>query len=376
MISPHLINVNLFALDCINSENVTILGKNAPSLLFLNVSRCRNLDPSSLIHINPDLRHLFIAGLSCLLNTTLVTLAHTFTQLITLDISFSPSITDQAFASITTPTTLNPFDSITIEFPFERKRPQRPSISKSVLPWRHLILSACKSITASTFVHLSHSLASLEILEVSRMGRRLGSGVGNVDFFLTTTPKLRKLDLENGVELTDSVLMALVPSLNVKRIRGLGVLGGCSDLETLVISTCTTFSNEGILEVVRGCSKLTTLQADGTNIEEDSAKEFINGLELKKSSGSLAILDNQTITARLFEGLNRYRTRHGRRSYWTQQFQYYDELQECDEHLVVIRSSHTNSLVDKLNLKRRTVKESEVKKSGLDWESLSKCTIS
>lgn len=376
MISPFLINVNLFALDCINEGNIVILGKNAPSLLSLNISRCLNLDPSSLVHINPNLHHLWISGLCSLLDSSLVTLAHRFTQLITLDISFSPSITDQAFASITTPTTLNPFESITIDYPFERKRPQRPSISKSVLPWRHLIVSGCKSITASTFVHLSHSLASLEILEVSRMGRRLGTGIGNVDYFLSTTPKLRKLDLENSVELTDSVLKALIPSLNVKRIRGLGVLGGCPDLETLVISTCTAFSNEAILLVVRGCIKLTTLEADGTNIEEDSAKEFINGLELKNSNGTLTILDNRTITVQLYEGLNRFRTRNGRRSYWTQQFKYHDQLHECDEERIVIRSSHTNALVDQANLEQRMVGEIEVKKSGLDWESLSKCTIS
>ncbi|GAA5902021.1 uncharacterized protein JCM6883_000468 [Sporobolomyces salmoneus] len=369
--SPHLVDIDLFALYQVRSSHLEILASRCEHLESLNVSRCRNLPASSLLVLcdNPPprrrLKSLFISALPGMTNDILVELWTNLPALSSLDISFSPHLTDDAFKRLTTDHAY-------------------PSL-------RSLNLAGCTSLTSLSLSYFvvnrtipsTSLLPSLEQLELSRLSPSFDAGDHLSSFLESVRPTLKKLDLEDGINLTDSVLQSLK--------------GSNSRLETLLLNSCSRFTDEAILEVVRECKRLKVLEVDGTEVSDSTAKEFVRLVSERQERGNqegteekgggrpkvLSILDNRLTGRRLHReiGTSSIRPRIGYRGWWTGDAVgfYHDgneentvdgeeseepwkkRLEECDEERIVVRSFYSSLEVDAANAARRAREENRVK---------------
>ncbi|GAA5982612.1 hypothetical protein JCM11641_002600 [Rhodosporidiobolus odoratus] len=246
---------------------------------------------------------------------------------------------------------------------------------------RHLNLSACTSLT-SGLASLAGALPSLEILELSRIGSSLRTE--GLCKLLSSTPKLRKVDLEDASEVHDDVLFTLADR--------------CPSLTHLIVSNCTAFTDVEFAAVAHRCTKLRVLEADWTAITDSTAKAFVeltkqraalaqeethaseghrNPLVAAEHPAILSILDNRLTSRRISRTVSPedVRPRTGRRGYWTVVVGFYHDevdevpvpdatasvqgsnLEECDERRVVVRSFYSSLTVDAANASRRAKEE-------------------
>jgi F-box/leucine-rich repeat protein 2/20 len=421
--SPNLTDLVLLGLSSVNRGTLAQIGASCHNLQKLDVSRCKNLPATSLFYLpypprkaatssiwprpSGGLRSLKASKLSGMNAEVLFTILDRFPDLETLDVSFNPGINDDAVrrAVSRAPVSLsdshrNPFaPASTLFLPNLATSSPSSSSSKRVYPsLRHLDLSACALLTSTGLSRLAHSLPTLEILELSRIGPSLRSA-GLVEF-LSSTPLLRKLDLEDADSLTDDVLFSLAAN--------------APSLTHLLISSCSSFTDVGLSAIATQCEKLRVLEADGTAMGADTARRYIalakvramkaqeeaataaeggediDPLVRSKYPAVLSVLDSRTVARRLSRELAKglVRTRNGQRGYWTGAAAgfYLDEgvedfesgvageeedlrkagkhaLDECDETKVVVRSFYSSLAVDAA-LALREAKEGEEEGAG------------
>ncbi|BGP13359.1 hypothetical protein JCM10213v2_001278 [Rhodosporidiobolus nylandii] len=261
------------------------------------------------------------------------------------------------------------------------------------LPLRHLNLSACTSITSHGLAHLGGSLPSLEILELSRVGASLGTE-GLVKL-LSSTPRLRMLDLEGAEGAGDDVLLVLAAHAPY--------------LTHLLVSSCTSLTDVAFAAVVERCQELRVLEADATAIAERTAKSFVelakgraakareaatakwgdeNPLVHVEYPAVLSLLDNRLTARRLSRDVASAtsRPRTGQRGHWTSAVGFYHDddelgaeaaatgnadaakkrgaLEECDETRVVVRSFYSSLAVDAASALRASREEKAKKGEG------------
>jgi len=391
--SPHLVSLNVFALPHIASTHLETLGHRCPNLTSLNVSRCRILDAKSLPSLFPipnsalsargtkarGLKSLKAAALTGMSDDIVFEIFTRNPRLSILDISFSPHLTDDAFKRIcqsilpnsepvqTRKPSLSSSQSTQPLFTTSRlSSPSSPPTltqaqKRSFPSLQSLNLSGCTSLTSLSLSHLTGLLPSLQTLELSRLPPSFDTSHSLAPFLTSCLSTLRKLDLEDQTELTDETLLSLV---------------GSKRLETLILNTCISLTDSGILEIARTCEGLRQLELDTTEVSDSTAKEFIRlCLERSQSqsqshSGSsstpmvLSLLDNRLTGRRLHREIGQsVRPRIGYRGYWTGAAVgfYHDPsdeeeegggggssggLSECDESKVVVRSFYSSLAVD------------------------------
>ena len=314
----------------------------------------------------------------------------------TLDIGFSPHITDDAFKrisqSLVLPSTpsptrkpsLLPSQSSQPLFTTSRQSSQSPSSPRTPAQKRsfpslqHLNLSGCSSLTSLSLSHLTNSLPSLQSLELSRLPPSFDTSHSLSQFLSSCLPTLRRLDLEDQSELTDETLLSLV---------------GAKQLETLILNSCISLTDQAILGIVRSCEALKVLELDTTEVSDSTAKEFIRlSLERHQSHPEpqspptpmvLSLLDNRLTGRRLHREINQsIRPRLGYRGFWTGSAVgfYHDPspesedegggLRECEDSKVVVRSFYSSLEVDAANAvrairERRSEREKEKGRDGV-----------
>lgn len=343
--APALTSVNLSALAAVQGIHLWTLRSTHAPLTVVDISRCPNLDPSALLALPSSLICLRAAAIPSLSNLILISLGRNYPNLEVLDLSWSPALSDSAFQSLVTVDASHEGPKI------ELRASQVGSSAngggenfKRLLPWRHLALTGCKGLTDRALQHVAHAVPDLELLELAQVGRRLHSN-GLVKL-LETTPKVRKLDLEDAISLTDEVLAALSPP-SARPTTG-------AALEHLIISSCPALTDPAILTLIERCPALQTLESDGTTITDTTAHAFVNAVRARGTPGaSLSILDDRSIGRRLRRELGtQTRPRRGQRGFWTIPFGYHDEpaggrgLRECEEERVVVRSFYSALAVD------------------------------
>jgi len=389
------VSLDVFALPHIISTHLETLRHHCANLTSLRVSRCRNLDAKSLPSLFPTPNSALSArgtearGLKSLKAVALTGMSddivfEIFTRnphLSILDISFSPHLTDDAFKRIyqsTVPTSepisnrkhsLSSSQSTQPLFTTSRlSSPSSPPTltqakKRSFLSLQSLNLSGCTSLTSLSLSHLTGLLPSLQTLELSRLPPLFDTSHSLAPFLTSCLSTLQKLDLEDQTELTDETLLSLV---------------GSKRLETLILNSCISLTDSGILEIVRTCEGLRQLELDTTEVSDSTAKEFIRScLERRQSQSQspsipsstpmvLSLLDNRLTGRRLHREIGQsVRPRIGYRGYWTGAAVgfYHDPsdeeeegggagrgpsggLSECDESKVVVRSFYSSLAVD------------------------------
>jgi F-box/leucine-rich repeat protein 2/20 len=343
----------------------------------LDVSRCPHLDAISLLWLAPSslvpsetscttgIKILKASRLPHLTNSVLVSIFHRFPTLTTLDISHSHEVTDAGIQDLVTCASIIP-GAIKVT-----RRGETRDVYKRLFPQLlHLNLTGCIALTDEGIGWLEGCVNNLEVLELAGIGRRIQNG-GIVRLF-SSTPRMRRIDIEDCTSLGDEVL---------------GVMESWKGLEWVVFNSCGRITDGGIRSLVEKCQTLTTLEVDSTSVEDGTISYFINSrvnyasTVEKKTPTLLSILDCPSISRRPTRDLQHHlRPRTGQRGYLSAPFTYHDpplpppsclHLQECDSRKVVVRSFQNSLEVDRADRIRRAREESSEGMWGLRGRSQS-----
>ena len=251
---------------------------------------------------------------------------------------------------------------------------------------RHLNFSSCTLLTDIAASHLAHAVPRLELFEMGGIGGEVREE-GLIRLF-KTTPWIRKVDLEDAADVGDALIDALTPDPSSPDIVS-PALPALVDgpapqpghaLEDLIISHAIEVGNDALLALVRRCTRLRVLEADGTRISPATVKEFV---KLSRERGirdaRLVAIDCRTVgdgaTKDIFSLI---RPRMGWRAYGARKLGYLDSrddeyadiaaevggrdngrknaesavMDECDPDRVVVKTFYTWQVVDQVKAAR------------------------
>lgn len=413
-------------------------------------------DASRVPRRKSKLRELRISGLKRASLATVGQIASAFPDLEVLDLSYALSLTDEAWAEFVE--WREDSDDSSLGFSFPRQPMGLPHVEltarqigldpidrtiyrRRVTKLRHLNLSSCTSLTDQTCSYLAYAVPKLELLELGGIGA--GMRDPGLIRLLETTPLIRKLDLSDASSITDAVLAALTPPppapeagprrlltlplpplpsspINIPGRPLLAPTRSASfpipsshravmlalppppktgqSLEHLAVSYATALTPEAFTALIKGCSKLITLEADNTSIDNAVVREYVElqrtrlaersksnnttpNVQTKKAA-TLVAIDCAAVGRPIIDELaskGHTRPRAGYRS-WTahlwalpyadardgddlspSQLWHGGGLDECDETKVVVKSFRSWQIVDKWQVER--AKRMKTKKS-------------
>lgn len=245
--NARLVHLDLTGLSAVCNGTGAALGQHCPSLRFLNVSWCSNMDARGLRRVVdgcPELEDLRVSeirgfdddddgeGLMLRLFET-----NALRRLIANGCS---SLTDDALRVL-----------------LEGVEPEVcPLLNRAVVParrLRHLDLGRCHAVTDAALRRLAHNVPHLE-------GLQLGGCAAVTDAslleLLPTVPRLTHLDLEELGNVTNATMQRLAES-------------PCrAGLEHVSVSYCERVGDTGMLPVLRACRRLRSVDVDNTRVSD------------------------------------------------------------------------------------------------------------
>ena len=234
-------------------------------------------------------------------------------------------------------------------------------LKRRVTRLRHLVLSSCLFLTDTACSNLAFSVPKLELLELAGMGAALKDD--GLVRLLSTTPYIRRLDLEDAIDITDDILTAITPHMDATE-NTLSTAGAKDKqpghaLQQLNVSFAANISDSAFLALIRNCPCLTVLEADSTRMGSAVLKEFIHLSRRRKAINSKVVaVDCRGISESLVKEMSSMtRPRLGWRDYGARKLLYLDAKDgneedlkigqdECDESRVVLKSFYSWQTVD------------------------------
>ena len=254
-------------------------------------------------------------------------------------------------------------------------------LKRRVTRLRHLVLSYCLFLTDTACSNLAFSVPKLEFLELAGMGAGLKDD--GLVRLLSTTPYIRRLDLEDAIDITDDVLAVITPSIDVA--EAISPRGAKEDkqpghvLQQLNISFAANINDNAFIALIRNCPCLTVLEADSTRLSSIVLKEFIHLSRQRKAiNAKIVAVDCRGIGENLVKEMSPMtRPRLGWRAYGARKLFYLDARDgneedlkigqnECDEYRVVLKSFYSWQTVDAVKTARERRKKSTSRRTGSD----------
>ncbi|KAF3393020.1 F-box/LRR-repeat protein 2 [Talaromyces pinophilus] len=240
---------------------------------------------------NASLRYINVSGLSTVTNSAMKIIAQTCSQLETLNVSWCSNIDTKGLKRVVESCSklrdlrageITGFDDESImESLFEKNTLERlvlhrtdvtdeslkmlmvgrdPEIDvltdRPIVPprvLRHLDIHQCASVTDAGFRSLAHNVPALQGLQISQCTELTDDSIVDV---IQTTPKLSHFDMEDLDNVTNNLLVELAKS-------------PCSDvLEHLNVSYCDSIGDIGMLQLLKHCRQLRTLEMDNTRVSD------------------------------------------------------------------------------------------------------------
>lgn len=369
--SPFLRSLCVKGLKAVDNTTFDVLAL-CPHLTSLDMSRCSNINGEGLHrytnavlgrHGQLALEELRLCGLEGIYDEVLGVLGRAAPSLEILDLSYSRSLHNSALEAFVACTEEEKTESVVLTAR-EAGREARDNgrYRRRITKLRHLSLSNCKLLTDIACSILAHAVPRLELLELAGIGTAM-KDEGLVRL-LETTPLLRKLDLEDDTDITDTVLSALTPS--PPEGSGLGStqpLQTGQALEHLVVSFAVSISNEAFLSLICNCPRLKVLEADSTSISGAVLKEFVRrARERNASDATLVAIDCRAVGEGSVKDVAAItRPRKGWCAWDARKLVYLDgrdkeELKvgqdECDEKRIVLKSFYNWQTVDAVQAAR------------------------
>lgn len=245
-----LVRINVNGLPTVTNSEINVIAKNCPLLEHLDVSWCRNLISAKglrrVVRACPRLKELRIGEFQAVDNLDFMQQLFETNTLETLVMSHCSSLTDDSLKVLLYGT--DPEIDILSG---------RPVVPPRKL--KHLDLSRCGSLTDAGIGHLTGSVPDLESLQLS-FCHALGSDT--ITALIRTTPRLARLDLEELEEITNSVLIA------ISKARC------ASSMEHLNVSYCERLGDSGMMQLIKHCPNLKSLDLDNTRVSDLTLMEL------------------------------------------------------------------------------------------------------
>lgn len=240
--NPRLEYINLSTLSSVTNSAMKVIAQSCPQLETLNVSWCNNVDTVGLKKIVQscsrlrDLRASEIRGfddedfaLQLFERNTLERLIMSRTDL-----------TDESLKILMQG--VNPlFDLLS----------DRPIVPPRRL--KHLDFHQCADITDAGAKSLVHNVPDLEGFQVSQCSQLSDDAIIDI---VRTTPRLSHLEVEDLQNLTNNILIELAKS------------PCASHLEHLNISYCENLGDIGMLQIMKNCPNIRSVEMDNTRVSD------------------------------------------------------------------------------------------------------------
>ncbi|CCM03646.1 uncharacterized protein FIBRA_05790 [Fibroporia radiculosa] len=377
--SPSLRNLCLRGLTAVTNTTCDVLAVHCPELLSLDLSRCANVTGDGIQSLTAAtlkrrehlaLKELRLSGLRRITDEVMESLGKVAPFLEVLDLSYVRDLHNSAIdAFVSCPEAEHTGQEIIQLTAREAGRnPTDPyTIYRRVTRLRHLSLSSCIMLTDHACSHLAHAVPELEFLEMAGIGVELRDD--GLVRLLNTTPFIRRLDLEDASEITDDVLLAISPAVaDIAARKPVPPQAGHA-LEHLVISYASELTNAALLDLIRNCTRLRTLEADNTRISGSVVKEFVRLCrERAIVDAQVAVIDCRGVGEQTVKDLSdEMRPRIGWRGYETRKLGFLDARDEedlgvgqdeCDPARVAIKTFYSWQTVDAVRAEREKKRKS------------------
>ena len=362
--SPLLETSVLKGMPAVTNQTCEILSQRCPRLMSLDMSRCMNLTGAGIRSYASSaancakllpLIELRLSGLKGITDGMLSALGKAAPYLEVLDLSYCRDLHNSsldAFVSCSEDTSL---DSISLTARQAGRNPNdNRRYRRRITRLRHLSLSSCTLLTDIACSHLAYAVPQLVFLELGRVGGDLKDD--GIVRLLETLPNLRRLDLEDAIEITDNVLRAITPLPSSDGIERDRRVPGHA-LEHLIVSSAVQLSDEAFLALIRNCTCLQVLEADSTRISASSVKEFVKlAHERNALDATMVAIDCRSMNEGVVKKLaDLTRPRLGWRAYEARRLAYLDGRDdeslgvgqdECDPRRVVLKTFASWQTVD------------------------------
>ncbi|KAK7058597.1 hypothetical protein VNI00_002233 [Paramarasmius palmivorus] len=340
--SPFLQTLCLRGLTVVTNTTCDILGMYNPHIISLDMSRCPSMDAEGIRRLAAAalgrgepmaLKELRIGGLKNITDSVMATLGKATPFLEVLDLSYSRQLHNSAVEAFvlcdTSGGTEEYYGCKTIAV--SRDTRDGPCVRKRVTALRHLNLSCCTLLTDNACEMLVGTVPQLEFFEMAGIGEDLKDD-GLVKL-LETTPMIRRLDLEDASDITDTVLEVLTPSMEDPLLSGEDADADGDDivepghaLEELVISWASNLTETALISLIRSCRRLRRVEADNTRMGTAVVKEFVEASRKRGIvNAKLGVVDCRQVGDHIIRELSAdIRPRMGWRGWEARKLKYLD----------------------------------------------------
>ncbi|KAG5287697.1 F-box domain-containing protein [Histoplasma capsulatum G186AR] len=247
--NSNLTHVDVSGLSIVGNSSMRTISQNCPRLEFLDISWCKGVDAKGLRRIVascPHLKDLRANELSAFDNHELLQQLFEINSLERLILSHCSSLSDTSLKIL-----------------MEGVDPEVDLLTgRAVVPRRklkHLDLSRCRALTDVGIKSLAHNLPALEGLQLSQCPNIGDSALIEV---VRTTPRLTHLDVEELDKLTNTFLIELSKAQ-------------CAEtLQHLNLSYCEGLGDAGMLQILKACPHLRSLDLDNTRVSDLTIMEL------------------------------------------------------------------------------------------------------
>ncbi|KAF5384921.1 hypothetical protein D9615_001126 [Tricholomella constricta] len=379
-------------LSAVTNTTCDILSTYCPQLVSLDIGRCSKMDAEGIrkmatAAINRgeylQLTELRMCGLKNIDDDMMAALGQATPFLEVLDVSYARQLHNSAVEAFVA---CEADDQVGVETVLVSPRDvgresSEYKFKRRVTRLRHLSMSCCLLLTDDACSNLAYTVPRLEFLELAGIGADLGDD--GLVRLLNTTPYIRRLDLEDASHITDAVLVAITPSNTQSRLTDIPPEPGHA-LEQLNISFAAEVTDEALLSLIRGCTRLRHLEADNTRVGSAVLREFVRQCRKRQMADAKAVVvDCRGVSENTVKDLAvSTRPRMGWRAHEFRKLAYLDgrdgnveELKigqdECDEKRVVVKSFYSWQTVDAVKAsreKRRKASKRASSESGSDLD--------
>ncbi|KAK0208671.1 hypothetical protein DFS33DRAFT_1254087 [Desarmillaria ectypa] len=382
--SPALEKLDVKGLHIVTNATCEVLAASCPRLTILNVNRCPGMDADGIFYLCQAaisrkqsllMKVLRLSGLKYVDDKMMAAVGKACPDLEVLDLSYCRQLHNSALEAFVA---CGEDENLGVETVFLNARQvgrdagDNNKYRRRITQLRHISLSFCFLLTDIACSNLAHSVPRLEFLELAGIGDDLADD--GLVRLLNTTPMIRRLDLEDAVQITDAVISAITPSVKAEdeassTIRDEREVGYA--LEHLVISYASNVTEDALLTLIRACTRLKVLEADNTRIGPRVFREFIRlGRSREMSDSKIVAVDCRTIGEHAVKEMaSMTRPRLGWRAYDSRKLKYLDgrdgDLEdlkvgqdECDDKRVVVKTFYSWQTVDSVKASREKRRKS------------------
>ncbi|KAJ7134994.1 hypothetical protein C8R43DRAFT_894542 [Mycena crocata] len=384
----------LKGLAAVTNTTCDIIGVYCTRLLALDLGRCTNIDAAGIRSLAMTaasrseyllLKELRLSGLKHVDDHMMAALGRATPYLEVLDLSYMRQLHNtavEAFVACGDEDEEDDENDLRIVCLTAREAGRNIDESnryrRRVTRLRHLSLSSCLLLTDAALANLAHSVPKLEYLELAGIGSSIEDE--GIIRLLNTTPILKRLDIEDASSISDAVIAALTPAPPDEQAQEEGVPPAPmpeSPLEHLIISGALDVTDEALLALIRGCTRLTVLEADNTRMGSTVLKTFVRTARRRaRADAKIVAIDCRGFGETLLKDLSSHtRPRRGWRAHGARGLGYLDALDgsgedfklgqdECDPARVVVKTFYGWQTVDAVQAGREKRRKARTRRAA------------